>query len=461
MRSTTTAGVKGAADPVDEPVVASDPTNEVNPLVGSHVLICEGNAAETTALQTIVGGEGARIDIVTDGRSIVEAAKRHKPAVILIDTGMNGLDLGYVGRILSRHPATAASALLLVAPPKADERKLRALREQEAFAILTRPLTCSAIRENFAAAAAFHVEQKQMRGGSSAGRGSNKFVHGCSALLRRELSCPFHSFGVPIDYYQLRTGKVYSETDIFDVPVYKDGGLGDFVDYNLAGIAICRECFFATSDANYFDDPNGSIGDNADDAAAKATYKIDHVTRQKITGTSGHRGLSAHDRLGCDPDDDFFSWNRDLKQSLVAYEVAIQSSRTLYEAAPVRRSVELLRLGGYELRRAMLQEKLGVASERVMKHRAAAAAWLGKAFGEVKGGGMYKAAYQLVAINVHLGREAQAFQYLGALREQTRLSIRDQEDPASLERYLRRAQNLWEDRDRHRSPAVVTKKEAA
>lgn len=416
------------------------------------VLLAEGNALETNALQTIVGGAGARVDIVTDSRNIVEAAKRLSPSIILIDTAMTGLDLTHVEKILTRNPATADAALLLVAPLGADARKMRMLKEHDAFALMSRPMTCSAIRETFDNAARFYTENRDMRGGTRSAGGSKKLVAGCSALLRKELSCPFHSFGVPVDFFQLRTGKVYSETDLFDVPSYKPGGRGEegFVDYNLAGLAICRECFFATSDPGYFEDPEASV-----DGTVAATYRIDEITRRKIIETSGHRGLTAVDRLGAEPDDAFFGWQRDVRHALVAYEVAIQTSRTLYEAAPIRRSNELLRLGGYELRRATLLEGQSTPGARVIKHRTAAVAWLTKAFGECKGVAMYKAAYQLVALNIHLGRDAHAFQFLNTLREQTRLSIRDQEDPATLERYLRRSQTVWEDRDRHRHADVA------
>ena len=123
--------------------------------------------------------------------------------------------------------------------------------------------------------------------------------------------------------------------------------------------------------------------------------------------------------------------------------------------------MELLRLGNYELRRAMLHEQAGTGLDRVLKHRAAAGEWLAQAFGKCKGTAMYKAAYQLAAINVHLGRDNVAFRFVGALRDQTKLSIRDQEDPATLDRYLRRAQAVWEDRTRHRHAAAGVAAKAA
>ena len=427
---------------------ASSADASADALRGATVLAATSSAAETTALQTVLGAAGANVEVITDARGIVDAAKRFSPAVILVDTTMRGLDLAYAAKVVTRHPTTAASALVLLASATADEKAMRRLREHESFAILQRPLTCSSIRETFRGGAQFSREAKAM-GVTGGGRGSDKLVPDCPALLRKPLSCPFHSFGVPVEYYQLRAGKVYSETDLFDVPNYSAGPGGEgFVDYNVAGLAVCRECYFASNDPGYFDDPENGMEE--DPSPARAAYRIDSATREAMVIAAGHRGLTAYDRLGGEPTDDFFGWKRTDQAALVAYEIAIQSSRTLYEAAPIRRSLELLRLGNYELRRAMLHERLKAPGEKVLKHRAAAAAWLTKAFGECKGIAMYKAAYQLTAVNVHLNRDAHAFQFYGALREQSRLSVRDQEDPATLERFLRRAQNVWEDRQRHR-----------
>ncbi len=433
-------------------------------LKGVDVLLINAIANEVTAFQTVLAGDGATVHVISDPRDLVQQATTHPPGVLLMDASVKGLDLGNATRILSRNPATAATAIVLLAPADADERTVRRLREFDVFGILQRPLTCSSIRNTFRSAAGFSREADKMRKSAAGeGKGRVKRVRDCGSLLKRELSCPFHSFGVPVDYFQLRTGKLASELDIFDVPHYSSATAdrSDEVDYNVAGLAICRECFFTSNDPNYFEDPDRGIATVQERGASRAAYRIDPATRGKITAGSGHRGLVAYERLGQEPDAAFFSWNRTDEQALVAFELAIATSRTLYEASPVRRSLELLRLGNYELRRAMLRERTNAPYQRVMKHRLAAADWLGKAFSACKGVAMYKAAYQLAAIHIHLGRDATAFQFLGALREQTRLSIREQEDPATLERYLRRAQALWEDRTTHRHAEAVALQKAA
>ena len=127
----------------------------------------------------------------------------------------------------------------------------------------------------------FHDEAQQIRTDRSGGDNRSKLVGGCSALLRRDLSCPYHSFGVPVGSFQLRAGKIASEVDLFDVPVYSRGGsiADDFVDYNLAGLSICSECFFATNDPNYFDDPdrNTSAADERGTSRARLPHRLRHA----------------------------------------------------------------------------------------------------------------------------------------------------------------------------------------
>ncbi|MEM7809238.1 MAG: hypothetical protein AAF561_14105, partial [Planctomycetota bacterium] len=295
-----------------------------------NVLLIDGNPAEVTAFQTVLAGEGAKVEIISNPRDVVPTATRQAPDILMLDASVDGLDVGTTTRILSRNPTTAATAIILLAPADADARGVRRLKEFDAFGLMQRPLTCGAIRKSFRSAATFSKEAGQMRRDASGDtKGRSKRVRDCGALLKRELSCPFHSFGVPVDFYQLRTGKVASDVDLFDVPTYSpataDGR--DFVDYNLAGLIVCRECFFTTNDPNYFDDPDRGVATVQERGASRAAYRIDPGTRGKITTAAGHRGLVAFERLGGEPEESFFSWNRSEKEALVAYELAIATSR--------------------------------------------------------------------------------------------------------------------------------------
>ncbi len=427
------------------------------------MIVATGNAAEVAALQQVLSLDGAEAEVVTEGRAVLDLAKKREPQAVMIDASLNGLDLGHVSRVLARHPSTSATAVVVLAPADADEAAIRRLKAIESFSLVRRPLTCSTIRETFRSAVAYARKAAAERDAASAKPGSSKLVRGCDTLLRRSISCPFHSFGVPVDHFQLRAGKIYSETDIFDQPVYKKAARdADFVDYNLVAVSVCRECFFASNDPNYFEDDARGMATVRDrgEGVGRAAYRIDSLTRGEISNAAGHRGLLAFDRLGREPDASFFGHTRTPEEALIVYELASASSRLLYTSAPVRRSGELLRLGGYELRRASLHAQLQHPVEVVAKHRRAAAKWLAKAFGECKGAAMYKAAYQVLAVHISLGTDASGFPYLQALKDQARLSRRDQDDPVALEKFLRRAQNLWADRSMHRMTPTDAKKAA-
>jgi CheY-like chemotaxis protein len=432
-------------DPGD--VKPTQPAN-ARPLAGGTVLVVEGNLAETTAFQTVLGMLGARVEVMTEARLVAEEAKRIKPTVIVIDTTLPGLDLGGLTRILSRNPTTASAAVVLVAGADAPSKQMHRLKALDAFALVRRPMTCAAIRENVTKAFDFARESSVESAKREAGPRSSRHVVGCNALLRQELLCPFHSFGVPVTHFQLRQGRIFAETDPFDVPIYRNAARdGDFVDYNRAGLIVCPDCFFTTGDPAYFDRPDG----HGDDATRSAAHRIDGATRKKVSEQGGLRGLTAFDLLGGEPGETFFGFDRSKPEADAAHQLAIMSSQALYDAAPVRRSIELLRIGNYELRRANLAADPTAARVR----REAARLWLGKAFASLKGGAMHKASYQLAAINIYLGDDAAAFPYIKALKDQSRLSRRDQDDPAALERYLRRVQALWADRDIHRAPVAV------
>ena len=402
-----------------------------------RIFAASGVATETRAIQTVLAAAGATVELFDDGNALLRRAAEAGPDIVLLDTALPRADVAQMTRVLARHPKTVTSAILLVLPADANPRLARMYAGLGPFGMLARPLTCAAIREQFASAARF-VDASREAMQQSLGVGESAIVPGCDALLRRNLTCPFHSFGVKVPYYQLRAGKLAAETDVFDVPAYKQATRdGDAIDYNLVAVAVCPECFFATADTELLDD----------------TADFDARTMAKIAQGSGLRGLSLHDELGRDADAAFFTHERTPEGALAAYLCAAQSSVALYEAAPVRRAIELLRAANHRLRRAAILEQHLARPADALAERREAATWARRAFAEVKGAPMYKAAYQAMAVLVHLGEDADAVAYLTALRDEKKLAHRDQQDPATLDRYLRRCTHLWEDRERYRAPA--------
>ena len=412
----------------------------------AHVLLSTVNVQEIGVLRQVLPAMRATPHFCTDAGDVLRMSVELAPAAVLLDATLDGLDLLKTTRILARNPSTAATAVVLVAPPLADERQLRALRGLELFALLERPLTCEAIRETFAAALRFHADATALRRPIKP-KPAATLVDGCNSLLQRTLLCPFHPYGVEVRHYALRAGKQYARTDDFDVPTYSQAAPGaDFVDYTLAGLCVCPECYFATTEPRFLTDPN-----NTDDP--EPYFAIDAATLARVTAEAGRRELLAHDALGGQPAASLFDFRRTRREAAVGYELAGMSGRAVYEAAPTRRAAELTRLGGYELRRAALCAALGDDPAATTARRYAAVAWLDKAFLTARGPSLYLAAYQLVALCVYLRDDSAALRYLGAMRELSGLNRRDLEEPVVLDRYLRRAQHLWADREHHRGPA--------
>ncbi len=412
---------------------------DANPLRGRHIFAADGNATETKAIQAVLSAAGATVDLFTDGRILLQRSAAVGPDVIVLDT-VPRLDVGEIVRVLARHPKTAASAIVLLVPADLNPRLQRMYAQLGVFGILTRPLTCAAIREQLAAAATF-ADKAKADAEAELNFAAPGIVPGCDALLRRNLTCPFHAFGVEVAHYQLRAGKLASEVDVFDVPTYTPTTRdGDAIDYNLVAVSVCPECFFATSDVE-------QMGDD---------LEIDNRTLSKVAQSAGLRGLAVHDALKGEPRASFFTHERTPQEAVAAYAVAAMSSQVLYESSPVRRSIELLRTVNHHLRRAnILQQHLRRPADALAARREAAT-FAQRAFAECKGAAMYRAGYQAMALRIHLGDDAAAFGYLAAFKDERKLAHRDQQDPATLERYLRRTTRLWEDRDLHRADAHGT-----
>ena len=416
--------------------------------VPPRLLAATINVQEIAALRHVVRPLGVESHVCTDAGDVLRLCQELAPAVVLLDGALPNLDLAKTTRILSRNPTTAVAAVLVAAPPEAAERDLRRLNALELFALLERPLTCEALRENITAGLRFHADALALRRPHRA-KPAATIPDGCNSLLARTLHCPFHPHGVEIQSYSLRAGKIYGKTDVFDLPVYAQAAPGaDFVDFHRAALCVCPECFFATTEPRFLDDPRQGGGNEGD-----SYFQLDRATIDKVAAGAGRRELLFHDALG-EPAASMFDFRRTREEALVGYALAVESGRALLEAAPTRRAAERVRLGGYELRRALLHEA-GDAPDAAAARRRAAVTWLDSAFLAARGPALYLACYQLVALCVHLGDDAAAIRYLAAMKEMSGLGRRELDQPAVLDRYLRRAQDVWAHRDAHREVAAA------
>jgi hypothetical protein len=149
----------------------------------------------------------------------------------------------------------------------------------------------------------------------------------------------------------------------------------------------------------------------------------------------------------------FFSESRTAAQALVAYALAIDSSRTIYESNRYAMPIELLRLANHHLRLMQLHELLKSPAATLETHAREAGEWLKKAFPLLEGPALCKTIYQLVAVALWLGEDKAAYQYMSRLGELEREPSLAREHKALIERFHARCKAAWEDRDLHRGPS--------
>lgn len=407
-------------------------------------LLATPSPSEVRVMNHVVAGMGLRVQICADLWECLDQIKRFVPAVVLVEAGSPALDIPRLLRIVSRYPATSATAVVLLAPAGASDRTRQLLASYESFGVLDRPLTCQSIRATVQSALAYYEEVKATV--QPAQRSNTSLVPGCNSLLARTVQCPFHPYGVETTAYALRAGKIYVETDIFDLPIYRQAAPGnDFIDFHRVEPIVCPECFFTSVNPAHFESPDQPVATT-----------LDEVTREAIADDTARRERILLGRLTGNVDT-LLGYERSLKEMMALYDLAIASSQTLYEAAPLRHADELIRIGNYELSRAAVlasakppEADPAQAEEEALKYRQAAIPWLCRGFDKARSALIYQAAYQLLALQIYFGDDAAAFGHLTALKDLTRRSWRELDEPALLDRYLRRAQGLWSDRERHR-----------
>lgn len=386
-------------------------------------------------MERILAARGLHVIIGTGGAHLVEQAKREAPALIFIDAEMPGADAARTARILRRCRETAATRFIacygneaesLVETLQAAGIKLRLLRPLSRDSVMG--AIDQALREHEVLSAALPPAWSRTV--------HTHRVESNNSLLVRDVCCPFHEDPVRLQRYILRTGQIVTEVDYFDLTVYKAPARKeiDFIDFNLLAVMVCPSCWFATNDPGY-------LIDQADGAKR---HVIAPGTRNAILEDQPNR-----EQIAQAANETMFSEQRPIDQAIVAYRLAIESSLVIREQNRYGLPIESLRLANYHLRlRRLLQQtnhpQFEAECEPALK-------WLAEAFSTVEAPGLFKAAYQLVALSIRNGDDRTAFQYIARLKEMQQDSTLDKSIRDGAERYLYRCQSIWEDRDMHRA----------
>ena len=398
------------------------------------------NDTEQRAVEQVLHQEGYHVAACPTERDLVTHAKEAVPDLLFIDADRPGTDLGSLVRILSRFHGTRATAIILVVPAGSDRARYERLQAISPFAILTRPLTCALLCQT-ATAAQEHVNHQKTELGLVANQPASTTRHAPdnNSLLIHQVTCAFHDEPVTLDRYVLRAGRIETELNFFDIPVYTAATRGaDFVDYNLLGVTVCPQCLFASNDPAHFDDP-------AERSVKPVEYN--QQTRSVIRGRIDVRRSIASGHSA-----DFFTHKRTAQQAVIAFELAIDCSTAMYGCNKYSMPIELLRLANYHLRLMHLREKMGATAQQIDAHATAALDWLKQGFLLLEGPALYKTIYQLVALSIWMHEDRAAHQYLSRLVELSRLPDLPRDHKGLIDRYETRCKTAWEDRDLHRSP---------
>lgn len=265
-------------------------------------------------------------------------------------------------------------------------------------------------------------------------------VPGCNSLLVQPVFCPFHDKPVATNRYALRLGRIETDADFFDVPVYKQAvGGADYIDYHRCCVTVCPECFFASPDPAYFLAPNDK-----------------KHTPRPVTPAARYAVISrAHQRkeLAGPIPPEFFTEQRSPEDAVRSLELALHSSTTLHNVARHAFPDEKLRQGNYHLRIANLQTRIGGLRRSVDDHLDQAGTLLREAFATLPESALPRTGYQVVATHIYFGQDREAHQYLTSLNKLAKVSA-DPAVKASLDRYLHRGITAWEDREQHRRPPL-------
>jgi signal transduction histidine kinase len=90
-----------------------------------HVLVVDDNADAAQCMGVMLELKGHHVEVVHDGYAAVEAAKREKPDIILLDIGLPGRDGYEVAQILRADPEFAHTKIIAVTGYGKDEDRQR------------------------------------------------------------------------------------------------------------------------------------------------------------------------------------------------------------------------------------------------------------------------------------------------------------------------------------------------
>ncbi len=124
--STFTVRLPASARPLparSEPATPARDPSRTRP----RLLVVDDSADTARAMARLLGAQGFEVRVAHDGREAVDAARAHRPDVILLDIGLPGKDGYEVAREVRRDPALAAAMLIAISGYGQDDARRRAV----------------------------------------------------------------------------------------------------------------------------------------------------------------------------------------------------------------------------------------------------------------------------------------------------------------------------------------------
>ena len=255
-----------------------------------------------------------------------------------------------------------------------------------------------------------------------------------SPLYQAPLLCPGH---LPLGPFQgwFSLGHQQIEENLLGVPRTL-GGLDGYarVDPVLLEAQVCPECFYASPFRQDFGKPGSAGPDRSPGVLAALASPGAREARARMAGPqAGAFGDAA----------------RGPETARTAFDLALASARTARQAGETAAAYKEAHI---RLRLARLEEDAGRSGDALAQYEAALEDFLAYRSVELPAEILARTCRQIVALGVLLGRDPVAAQERSFLFEsRTRAARRENtEDLAAYTRHFTRADEIWQDRERHR-----------
>lgn len=252
-------------------------------------------------------------------------------------------------------------------------------------------------------------------------------------IFEIQVKCPA-CYMTQIPYWDQKARSLASFLDKFQMPSYKPMGAFRAVDYNLIAVTICPQCLFASPDKKDFicRDParNNEI-----------PPRLHQGDLAQILAAADNR-TSILEESGVDVTaDNLFARERTPKAAILAYQLAIERARI---ESTRNVTFSLFKMGGYSHKQALIARTYKLEETPYLE---AALEFYKQSFERSNAPGLQyegNTLYQIIALNLRLGREADAGTFLAVLEKTKAEAV---SPDTNFTRWYNSTRELWSDRD--------------